>query len=497
MLVPDEEPPTHFRSRWLFLRLLGVIYFVAFGSLALQITGLVGAHGLLPAGAFLGWAHDTYGSVAYRLLPTVFWVVSGDLALRSVCWGGMLLSALLVIGVAPWGVLVLLWALYLSLSVVGQAFLSFQWDALLLEAGLLAVLWAPFEWFPSVRERAPSSLPRWLLVFLLFKLMFLSGLTKLLSGDPTWRSATALDYHFQTQPLPPWTAWYAQNLSSQVHQVATYIMFAIELGAPWLLFAPPRLRVLRLVGVAALVLLQLGIAATGNYGFFNALAIVLCVPVLDDRCLSGVLPGRPRTGKPESNGRRVLVSMLAPMFFCLSALSLVREVAYTLPRAPQAGFLPRWSEEVLAAVSPVRSFNGYGLFRVMTTERPELVIEGSSDGTQWLEYEFRYKPGSVFRRPAFVAPYHPRLDWQMWFAALDPNGSAEWLQSLVAHLHRGTPEVLALLGWNPFHGNPPRYIRLAQYDYRFTTEAERQRTHAWWVRRLVGYLQVEPPPPAR
>jgi hypothetical protein len=326
-------------------------------------------------------------------------------------------------------------------------------------------------------------------------LMFLSGLTKLLSGDLTWRTATALDYHFQTQPLPPWTAWYAQNVSSEVHRVATYIMFAIELGAPWLLLAPPRLRVLRIVGVGALVLLQVGIAATGNYGFFNALAIVLCVPVLDDRFLRGVLPGVSRAGKPESPGRRGIVGLLTPVFLSLSLLSLVRELAYTLPTMSGAGLLPQWSEQVMAAVSPLRSFNGYGLFRVMTTERPELVIEGSIDGKEWLEYEFRYKPGSVFRKPGFVAPYHPRLDWQMWFAALDPSGSAEWLQSLVTHLHAGTPQVLALLGWNPFRGHPPRYIRVARYDYRFTTGAERRRTHAWWARQLVGYLQTGTPAP--
>jgi len=497
MLVPEEEPPGHYLTRWLFLRLLGVVYLVAFASLAVQITGLVGEHGLLPAGEFLAWAHSNYASDAFWMLPTVFWIGSGDLALQTVTWSGVLLSLLLVVGVAPWVVLALLWALYLSLTVAGQAFLSFQWDALLLETGLLALLWAPIEWRPSVRERAPARLPRWLLIFLLFKLMFLSGLTKLLSGDPTWHTATALDYHFQTQPLPPWTAWYAQNLSSGVHRIATYIMFGIELGAPWLLFAPPRLRLLRFVGVIALVLLQIGIAATGNYGFFNALAIVLCVPVLDDRVLRGMLPAGQRAGRQESPGRRAIVTLLSLAFLCLSGLALMREIAYTLPTAAGAGLLPGWSEKALAVVSPLRSFNGYGLFRVMTTERPELVIEGSNDGSSWLEYEFRYKPGSVFRKPNFVAPYHPRLDWQMWFAALDPNGSAEWLQSLVSRLHAGTPEVLGLLGWNPFRGHPPRYIRIARYQYRFSTGAERGRTHAWWVRQLVGYLQVEPPPPSR
>ena len=323
-------PASYLLSRWLFLRLLGVVYLIAFASLAVQVTGLVGEHGLLPARAFLERAHSAYGAQAYQLLPTVFWLGAGDLALRLVAWGGAVLAVLLILGLAPLPILVLLWALYLSLTVVGQDFLSFQWDALLLEAGLLAILWAPFRWLPRGREPPASTVARWLLVFLLFKLMFLSGLTKLLSGDPTWLSATALDYHFETQPLPPWTAWYAHNLPGSVHRAATIVMFAIELGAPWLLLAPARLRRLRLTGCAALILLQLAIAATGNYGFFNALAIVLCIPVLDDDLLRRVLPLRLAEGD-GSAWRVVSLAVIAPVFFALSALSFGREIVYTLP----------------------------------------------------------------------------------------------------------------------------------------------------------------------
>jgi hypothetical protein len=490
-------PPSYLLSRWLFLRLLGVVYLIAFASLAVQVTGLVGEHGLLPARPFLERAHSAYGGEAYRLLPTVFWLGAGDLALRLVAWGGAALAVLLIVGLAPLPILVLLWALYLSLTVVGQDFLSFQWDALLLEAGLLAILWAPFRWLPRGRGPPASTVARWLLVFLLFKLMFLSGLTKLLSGDPTWRSATALDYHFETQPLPTWIAWYAQNLSGSVHRAATIEMFAIELGAPWLLLAPARFRRYRLAGCAALVLLQLGIAATGNYGFFNALAIVLCIPVLDDDLLRRVLPLRLVEG--EGSTLRVLsLAVLAPVFFVLSLLSFGREIAYTLPGGTGLGGVPAWSDRVMGWVAPLRSFNGYGLFRVMTTQRPEIVIEGSRDGSDWIEYEFRYKPGPVDRRPGFVAPFHPRLDWQMWFAALDPTGNGEWLRSLAAHLLRGTPEVVALLRRNPFPDAPPHMIHLVVYNYRFTTPEERRRTHAWWQRVPVGYLPVpltgaEPP----
>jgi len=473
-------------SRWLFLRLLGLVYFVAFGSLAVQVTGLIGDHGLLPAGAYLDWAHSTYGRDAYRLLPTLFWLGAGNAALQLVTWGGVGLSILLMIGVAPMAMLAVLWALYLSLAVAGQDFLSFQWDALLLETGLLAILWAPPGWLPRRDSAAPSAAIRWLLVFLLFKLMFLSGATKLLSGDPTWRHLTALDYHFETQPLPTWVGWYAHQLPSTAHRAATAVMFVIELGAPWLLFAPPRLRKLRYLGVGALLLLQAGIALTGNYGFFNLLAIVLCVPALDDDLLRHILPLDVGLGAPGRRAWRATVHVLAPVLFCFSALSFWAEIGYTLPGGQ--GLVPRWGLAALAWVAPLRSFNGYGLFRVMTTERPELAIEGSRDGVRWSEYAFRWKPGPVARRPGFVEPYHPRLDWQIWFAALDPMSSLPLLRALSQQLQAGTPDVLALLARNPFPGGPPRFIRFAQYDYRFTTSAERSRSGAWWRRELVGYL---------
>jgi len=475
-------------SRWLFLRLLGVVYLVAFGSLAVQVTGLIGDHGLLPAGSFLDWAHSVYGRDAYRLLPTLFWLGAGNAALQLAAWGGVGLAILLMLGVAPMAMLALLWALYLSFTVAGQDFLSFQWDALLLETGLLAILWAPSGWLPRRGAAAPSSAIRWLLVFLLFKLMFLSGATKLLSGDPTWQHLTALDYHFETQPLPTWVGWYAHQLPSSIHRAATAVMFAIELGAPWLLFAPSGLRQLRYLGVGALLLLQSGIALTGNYGFFNLLAMALCVPALDDDLLRRIVPLDLHPAPPARRDGRAAVRVLAPVLLCLSVLSFWAEIAYTLPGGQGQGLVPRWGLAALAWVAPLRSFNGYGLFRVMTTERPELAIEGSRDGVHWSEYQFRWKPGPIGRRPGFVAPHHPRLDWQLWFAALDPLSNLPLLRALSERLRTGSPDVLALLDRNPFPGDPPRFFRFARFDYRFTTSAERSRTGAWWRRELVGYL---------
>ena len=482
-----SAPPTYVTTRRLFLRLLGVVWLLAFLSLATQIVGLAGEQGVMPAGRFLEWAHSIYGARTWWQLPTIFWLDAGDTSLRLAAWGGVGLAVLLVLGVAPLPVLFLLWALYLSLSVAGQDFLSFQWDALLLESGLLAMLWAPATRRLGHGERGPPELARLLLVFLLFKLMFLSGATKLLSGDPTWRGATALGFHFETQPLPPWTAWYAHHLPAEVHEALTVLTLVVEVLVPWLLLLPSPLRSLRVGAATAIALLQVGIAATGNYGFFNLLTVVLCVPLLDDAVLArlGLRPAD-RELPPLSPVSRTLVRVAFPVLLVLSLLSLVRELAFTAPGGTGQRWWPRWAHETLEVVAPLRSINGYGLFRVMTIDRPELVLEGSADGEAWVPYDFRYKPDAVLERPRFVAPLHPRLDWQLWFAALAPAQALPWLETLAERLRAGTPEVLTLLGRNPFPDDPPRYIRAVLYGYRFSTAEERRRSNAWWVRELRG-----------
>jgi len=464
------------------------VYFVAFVSLTLQITGLVGDHGILPAGGFLERAHAAYGSGAYRLFPTLCWLGAGDGMLRALGWAGAALAVLLMAGVAQGPVLLLLWLCYLSLAVVGQTFLWFQWDGLLLETGLLAVWYGPTQLRPSLaRERAPSTAMRWLVWGLVFRLMVLSGITKLASGDPTWLHLTALDYHFWTQPLPPWPAWYAHWLPDWTHRAMTLAIIAIELFAPWLIVVPERWggRRARYAACGLLVLGQLGIALTGNYGFFNLLAIVLCLSLLDDAALERVLPLRLAAGDPEPRWKQYAVRGLAPLLALLGVLAFAREIAQTWPGTRGGG---AFANPLLDAVAPLRSVNGYGLFRVMTTERFEIVIEGGADSVHWREYRFRWKPGDPTRRPAFVAPHMPRLDWQMWFAALNPEGAREWLVPLLRHLLVGTPEVLALLGENPFPGAPPRYVRLVYYRYRFSTPTERATRGAWWQRERVGYL---------
>jgi lipase maturation factor 1 len=482
---------TFVRSRWLFLRLLAVVYFIAFLSLAVQITGLVGEQGILPAGEFLRRAHEVYGSQAYRLWPTLVWFSQRDAFLSILCWGGALTSLALIAGLAPAVTTVLLWFLYLSLTIAGQVFLQFQWDALLLETGLLAILYAPLAFRSRFSlDPEPPALVRWVLWGLAFKLTFLSGITKIVSGDPAWAQWTALRFHYETQPIPAWTSWFIHQFPPWFHYWSAVAMFAIELGVPWLIFAPARFRRLRLVACCLMIALQAGIAATGNYGFFNLLTIVLYLALLDDQTLEAFLPGRISRVEPRGEGKtastwRMSVSIAVAGIAVLSLLALVREIEAT---RGQRGFVAGgWAEGILDWFSPFNSINGYGLFRVMTTERPEIVIEVSEDGNAWKEYEFRWKAGDVMRRPRFVQPHMPRLDWQMWFAALDARSAQGWLEQLIARLLEGDTAVVKLLGPSPLPG-PPRYVRLAYYQYHFTSSAERARTGAWWKREFLGYL---------
>jgi hypothetical protein len=470
-------------SRQLFLRLLGIVYLIAFASLGVQMTGLVGSRGILPAGAFLAQARSALGADAYRILPTLLWLSSSDTMLVFLCWGGAALSVVLIAGFAPVATCALLWVFYLSLTVAGQVFLEFQWDMLLLETGLLACLYAPLR-SPSAE---PRPIVRWTLWGLAFKVTFLSGATKLLSGDPTWAGWTAMTYHYWTQPLPAWTSWYAAQLPAAVHYWSVPAMLAVELVAPFAILLPARFRRTRVIACGLMILLQVGISATGNYGFFNLLTIVLYLALLDDRMLRRRAIAQPMTGtpRPEPAIWRLTSSVGAMVIACLSVVAFVREIQITAGTPAQIA--RAWPGRVLEWVSPFRSVNGYGLFRVMTTARPELVIEISANGQDFKEYEFRWKPGNPKKRPAFVEPYMPRLDWQMWFAALDPPHAQYWLESLARRIVDGEPAVMQLLGPSPLLARP-RAVRLGYYEYRFTTRAERAESGAWWARTFRGYL---------
>ena len=477
-------------SRALFLRLLGAIYLLAFGSLSVQILGLIGTNGLLPVDEFLERGREFYGSDAYYLLPTLLWFSATDAMLHYLCFGGIALAVLAIIGITPIFTFAALWLFYLSLTVGGQTFLSFQWDTLLLESGLLACLYAPTGWRLGVTlEPRPSAVVRWLVWGLAFKVTLLSGVTKLVSGDQTWSSLSALTFHYQTQPIPAWTSWFIHHFPDWFQQVSVIFMFGVEILVPFLIFVPVRFRSVRVFACGLLCLLQLVIALTGNYGFFNLLTIVLYLTLLDDGYVQHLLPRR-MIGTSQMNGPknrhepmpwRVAVVSVAIIVAGISTLTLWREATYTRPQ-------PDWSNRVTNLVRPIRSINGYGLFRTMTTERLEVVIEGTGNDGQWKDYSFRWKPGALSQRPSFVQPHMPRLDWLMWFAALDPYAHQHWLGSLVEHILHQSPTVMGLLAEDPFPDGPPEFVRLAIYEYRFTTPDERTKAGNWWHRELRSYL---------
>ncbi|HET9870346.1 MAG TPA: lipase maturation factor family protein, partial [bacterium] len=360
---------------------------------------------------------------------------------------------------------------YLSLVTVGGDFLGFQWDNLLLECDLLALFLVPLGISVPRGARVPG-LAAFACRWLLFRLMLGSGLVKLESGDPAWRHLTALFYHYQTQPLPTPLAWWMAQLPGAFQRASCFFVLAVELGAPLLLIGPRRFRA---YAFPPLALLQVLIALTGNYCFFNLLALGLCFFALED----AAWPARARAWFAPRAGRGVFPPVWARALL-LAPLLLISAAQF-------AGLLGlRWPGRVLApleeAAAPFRSVNPYGLFAVMTTRRFEITVEGSDDGAHWKAYGFQDKPGDLSRAPRWVAPLQPRLDWQMWFAALGPAEESPWLKAFLTRLLQGSPQVTALLGDDPFPDAPPRSIRAEIAEYRFTDAAERARTGDWWER---------------
>lgn len=468
-------------TSWMFLRLLGFIYLIAFVSLGTQILGLVGKNGILPIQQYLQLVRDNVGAERYWELPTLAWLNSGDGFLELLCWGGAALSLMLILGIAQRVAALLLWMFYLSIFYIGQTFLSFQWDILLLETGFLAIFLAPWQVLPRIsRKSSPSPAVIWLFRLLLVRLMFFSGIVKLTSGDPSWWNLTALTFHYETQPIPTPISWYIHQWPGWMHGASCAIMFFIEMGSPLLILFPRRLR---FIGCGAIVLLMVLIMVSGNYTFFNLLAIALCVLLLDDAVLRKVLPERwsslPNPVMVRSRPARVSIALVASIVIILNIVRWIELL-------DERGNLPQPVQFISRLVSPLLIVNSYGLFRVMTNPRYEIMIEGSTDGSTWQEYEFKYKPGDVMRAPPWVEPHQPRLDWQMWFAALGDYQRSPWFVNLCVRLLEGTPGVLDLFGKNPFPEKPPRYIRAQIYEYHFTNENERKGSGAWWRRELKG-----------
>ncbi|HKR54089.1 MAG TPA: lipase maturation factor family protein [Chthoniobacterales bacterium] len=501
----DVRPPTYFWARRWFLSALGLIYLIAFISLWTQIHGLVGTKGIIPIEIYLANAKAQIGLTAVSLLPTLCWISSSNFFLHFLCGGGVALSVLLIFRVAPALSATLLFVFYLSLVVAGQNFLSFQWDILLLETGFLAIFFAPWRLWPkenlgsAIPAAAVSPVALFLLKFLLFKLMFMSGVVKLTSGDTCWgwvdhsfhwNALTALDYHYWTQPLPTVFAWFADKHPEWFKEFSVAFCLFVEIIVPFFIWAPRRVR---LTAAGLLIFLQIAIAITGNYCFFNLLTIALCLLLIDDASVAAVVGRGPRASVVAASQcdactfrppKRLQIANFAAIVVLVITMPVNAWHIYSALQ-PQAD-LKQPIRFLYEHLQPFYIANGYGLFRVMTKERPEIQVEGSADGIDWVAYEFKWKPGDVKRAPGWCAPHQPRLDWQMWFAALGGPRQEQWFGNFVVRLLENEPSVTRLLARNPFPDKPPKYVRAVLFKYQFTTSEEHRTTGAWWKRQEIG-----------
>ncbi len=461
-------PTYQINISWLFLRGLGLIYFAAFASLALQIEGLIGSDGILPISAKLRTLESLPAFDRYRLFPTFFWLDTSNSALYLICYSGLVAATLLTLNLGTRASLVLCYLLYLSLVTAGQDFTAFQWDGLLLEAGFLGIF---LTWGSAII----IFLYRWLIA----RFMLMAGIVKLASGDPSWANLTALNYHYLTQPLPSPLAYYAYFLPDWFHRICIVGVFFIELVVPFFVFFPRRFR---LFAAWSFIILQCSIIATGNYGFFNLLTLLLCLFLFEDRDIEKFFPQQSLaiiSGKKPLAGKaaNAFAGTWAFLVFFLAATHTWIYHTHKLPATP--------IYNLIKTISAFAVINNYGPFAIMTTVRAEIIIEGSNDGKHWLEYGFKYKPDRLTKLLSYNIPHQPRLDWQMWFAALAAPQKPLWLQAFLDQLQLASPAVLALLAYNPFPENPPKYLRTHLYQYTYSTPEQRLANGQVWQRQSL------------
>jgi hypothetical protein len=458
--------------RWIFLRALGLIFFSAFYSLAYQIHALIGNSGILPASQyFTQLTRILPGLERFWAAPSVLWVSQSDTALTLVVWLGMLASLALTANLWPRAAIALCTLLFLSCIAALQVFSHYQSDTMLMEAGAAALFFAPRGLRPGLGASSPPTRASlFLLQWEWFRIYFESGVVKVASGDVQWRTLTAMDHYYETNPLPTWIAWYAHQLPHAFHAFEVLLTFAIELGVVWLLFFPRRYRIACFLVVTTL---QVGIILTANYAFLNYIVLSLGFLLLDDRFFH-----RFKLKAPEA-AEIALGKRWIPIAFAQAWLLYATVAAFLFGAAPA---LLTWPER---AIAPLRIAGRYGLFAVMTEGRWEIEFQGSQDAQTWTPYPFRYKPQYVNVAPDIFAPYQPRFEWNLWFASLGTWEEDPWVVRTQSLLLKGEPSVLSLFARDPFAGVPPRYIRTVLFQYWFTDREERRRTGHVWRREFV------------
>lgn len=450
-------------SSWIFIRLLGAIFFIAIGAFFLQVKGLIGSKGILPLKEYIFFLKKRLVRKSYKRLPMIYWFSQSDRFIQGSLLLGLLAAVLLMLGIIPPLMLLTLYVIYLSLVYAGQDFMSFGWELFLLEITAHAF----FLSFSTI----PNPMVFLSLNFLLFRFNLQAGAVKLQSQDVNWRNLKAIYYHYQSQPLPNTQSWFVYKLPMGFHKLACLYMFFVEFIVPFGIFFNDDIRFFVFTQI---FLLQFFIWFTGNFSYLNYMTVVLSVILIPDKFLPEFLRGT-AGALPTPLPLDAFLYAAGTGLFALQAISLANH------------FFPKKEfRRILNVFSPFFLGNRYGIFAVMTTQRIEIVIEGSDDGTTWKEYAFKYKPSEVARRPRRISPYQPRLDWQAWFLPFSSFEQEPWFQSFLFSLLNGDKDVLALLRVNPFPGRPPRLIRALAYDYEFTSWKEKKETGAWWRRKLMG-----------
>jgi len=470
---------SYWLTRFLILRLLGLVYVVAFLTIVNQGLPLIGHHGLLPADIHLDRLADHFGGRAAAAAqgPSLFWLNVSDPFLTTMSWVGLLLALVVLAGYANGILMAALWALYLSFQQIGQTWYSFGWEIQLLETGFLSIFLVPFLDGRPFPRRPPTAVI-WLYRWLAFRVMLGAGLIKI-RGDACWRDLTCLAHHYETQPVPGPLSRMLHFMPGWFHKGSVLFNHIAELAMPWLLFWP---RWGRIAAGVTMLLFQVILILSGNLSFLNWLTIVPVLACFDDALLTNVLPERmsaaasraAATAQPAF-GQQVAVGLL----FALVAILSINPVANLMSQG----------QAMNTSFDRFFLVNTYGAFGSVGEERPEVILEGTdedviTESTAWKEYEFKCKPGDPRRRPCLITPYHYRLDWLMWFAAMSTPDRHPWSVHLVWKLLHGDRGAQSLLANNPFPERPPRFIRAQLYRYAFAPSGEAD--GAYWRRELLG-----------
>ena len=459
----------------LFCRFLGLIFLVAFISLWSQLDQLILSDGILPANDYIEHLRGVLTQQKNPpLIPTIFWLHSSDTSLQAFCLLGVLSSICLFLWIRPRLMALGSWFTYLSFFNISQDFLAFQWDILLLESGFICTIAAPWKGTRIIDNK----LLRWILWLLLFKLIFSSGVVKLTSGDVTWRDLSALNYHYFTQPIPNPISWYVHQLPHWVHSISTLLMFFIELLVPFLILINPHLRI---AAAAIIIVFMTLIFCSGNFAYFNLLTIVICLPAIEDDFWKKIwlfpLFKLEDIKRAQNRFGNLLKASIIVLLMILNLVPLFNLLEHT------RAFIPKVLLDLNGQLRFFAIVNSYGLFATMTKTRPEIIIQGSEDGINWIDYEFFYKPGRLDFSLSQVAPLQPRVDWQMWFAALRPDYRyVPWFQKFILKVLQGSEGISRIFKVNPFETKPPKWIRAIVFQYEFTDCKERKDSGNWWRR---------------